>query len=110
MLPPNAHPHVHNRQIDDFLTYGNCRRSELQLRKHFAGYAAMDEISFLSRQTEVQMENMMEDCVLLIAAAASRRRILALIRERIEASELQAFRLFALAELRWSSQRSENCD
>lgn len=110
MIPPNAYNSVQARLIDDYLMYGNCRSAERTLCRHFENYDCQGELSYLSRRCEEEMRVLLDDCIILIAASARRQSVLNLIKERIAASELQAFRIFAVAEYRWSSQMSGESD
>jgi hypothetical protein len=60
----------------------------------------------MARKTEVELSNLLDDCILLLAASARRSSILCLIHERTESNEVQTSRIFALAEFKWSSQLS----
>lgn len=107
MLPLNALAHVREILIDDFLAHDSCRQAEASLKKHFADYEAEAEISRIVAQTEQTMSLLVDDCIILIAAAASRASILNLIHKRIEVSKFQAARILAIAEFKWIKQAGQ---
>lgn len=104
MLPKNSIARIREMLVDDFLMHDHCRGAEVVIKKHFLAYNTDDEITVMARQVEQLMSLLMEDCIILIAAAAARAKILDLINKRIHVSEYQANRILTIAELRWIRQ------
>ena len=104
MLPLNSHPAIISLLIDDYVKHDQCRRAEWVLHLHFSGYNASDEIYQMARKMEDTMSVLIDDCILLIAANAPRSSVTAMIKSSIGANELQAYRIFAVAEYKWASQ------
>jgi hypothetical protein len=107
MLPLNALAHVRETLIDDFLAHDSCRQAEAVIKKHFSSYDAETEISRIVAQTEQTMSLLIDDCIILIAAAASRSSILNLIHKRVDVSKFQAARILAIAEFKWIKQAGQ---